>query len=134
MPPMMAAELLDEANLMSSLAEEASFDVSRASKSASYDSARKSRQRGRRSSGGRLLLRWAYGHEGIPASQLLLEEWELTRLVRTAPDAAALKPDEDSVVPESVAVTIANQLGDAHPNYSFFMTAGFHGGLTATRA
>ena len=42
---------------------------------------------------------------------------DLTRLVRAAPDAAALKPDEDSVVPESVAVTIANQLGEQHPTY-----------------
>ncbi len=134
LPDAWAGELVGEADVMGALAEEASFDMSRASKSASYDSARKSRQRGRRTTGGRVLLRWATGHEGVAESCVELEEWELTRLVRVAPAAAALRPDLDSVVPEAVAQEIAYQLGEGHPHFSFFVTAGFHGSLTVERA
>lgn len=134
LPDLYAAELVDEAGVMSALAEEAAVDLSRASKSVSYDSARKSRQRGRQSTGGRFRLRWAYGHEDLADAQLLLEEWELTRLQRQAPSAMALHPDLDSVVLESVAGTIASELGEGHPLHTFFMLATLHGGLTVERA
>jgi Ca-activated chloride channel family protein len=103
LPAPMAAELLGEADLMDSIAEESQVDVARASKVMSYDTSQKTRTRGRQTRGGRLVLRWAYGHDDITHSVLALEEWEVTRLVRVLSPTAkqALRPTMDALRDES---------------------------------
>ena len=136
LPSEMTGELQAEAQMMESLADEATYDVSRAAKASSYDSMRKSRNRGRQTSGGRLRLRWATGHEDTAKATLLLEEWELTRLRRLLPSdvAVALRPSADAVQPASTAGAIAARLGEGHPAYEFFAVASFHDGFTVERA
>ncbi|MDP9183415.1 MAG: hypothetical protein M3P04_11640, partial [Actinomycetota bacterium] len=136
LPPMMAEELNREADMMQALADEAIVDSSRAAKVGSYDATQKSRNRGRTSRGGRLLLRWADGHEDIAGSSLFLEEWEAGRIVRLLlPELSrALRPNADAVQPEDVAGAIATAMGTEHPNHGFFALASFHGGFTVERA
>ena len=136
LPPMMAAELTREADMMQALAEEAHIDSSRAAKVSSYDASSKSRNRGRTSRGGRLLIRWTYGHENVAGSSLLLEEWEAGRLVRLLPPEldTALRPGANGAQPEEVAAVIATSLGRDHPHHGFFAAAGVHGGFTVERA
>lgn len=133
LPSPQAAELLGEADLMAALAEEAAIDVGRAAKSSSYDSSRKNRQRGRQTSGGRFVLRWADGHDD---STLELEEWELQRLRRLLPPELRnrLHPSMVEVVDEQTAQEIAGMLGAGHPAFDFFDAASAHGGFTVQRA
>ncbi len=134
MPAPQAAALRQEADLLASLSEEAMIDASRASKMNTADYSRKSRHRGRETTGARYLLRWAYGHEGNPISTLVLEEWELRLLKRSAPTAAGLRPSQGRIVSAETAGQIAAELGTEHPNYEFFSAAEFHGGITVERA
>ena len=135
LPPMMAAELTREADMMQALAEEAHVDSSRAAKVGSYDASSESRNRGRTSRSGRLLVRWAFDHKNAAGSSLLLEEWEAGRLVRLLPPELdmAQRPDADDVQPKEVASAIALSLGVTHPNHDFFAVASSHGGFTVER-
>jgi Ca-activated chloride channel family protein len=130
MPSALAAELLNEAAVMSSLADESTYDVARAAKSASYDNSRKSRQRGRQSTGGAFVLRWA---DGDPDGVLVLEEWELVRLIRVAPEAARLRNTRE-VVSAAVAADIARQVIEPDAHITFFSGAAVHGGVSVERA
>lgn len=124
LPDAMAAELLDEATMLEALADEARVDTSRAAKVGSYDSAMKSRNRGRQSAGGRVLLVAAGGE------QLLLEEWEAVRLSRLPGQLGpALRPG--AVQTAEVCRDIAAFLGEEHPLYDWFSTAD---GFTVGRA
>lgn len=128
MPDAYTAELTSEAHLMTGLAEEALFDSSRAAKATSYDVSSKSRNRGRRTQGGRVLLTEAHGNE------LALEEWEVQQLTRLLPPELqrSLRASSATVgVP--VAQLLADQLGVEHPAHAFFRTAGGAGGFRVTR-
>lgn len=129
-PGAMADELLAEAATLGAMAEEASYDMSRASKSMSYDSARKSRQRGR-TSRGRLVLRVV----DDPSEVLELEEWQLTQLARHAPAARALFGLIGTVADPALCAEICGQLpssGGLFP--TFFRSAAAGGGATVERA
>ena len=82
LPPGMSFDLLAEADFLDALVEEAGVDHSRAAKVMSTDTTSKSRLRGRQVRGGRLRMRSLDG-----AAELVLEAWEVQRLVRGLPDA-----------------------------------------------
>jgi hypothetical protein len=125
----MSAELYGEADLMDSLADESRFDIGRAAKAASYDSSMKSRTRGRQTRGGRIVLRCADS-----CGELVLEEWELQRLVRgLSPELeAALRPGRSLRGPQ-VCLELHVALAD-QPAGEFFRQCGSHGGFTVGRA
>ena len=129
LPSALSAELYGEADLMDALADESRFDVGRAAKAASYDSSAKSRTRGRTARGGRMVLRCADG-----CDQLVLEEWELQRLLRGLPEklARALRPGRSLRTPQlclELHVALTDQ-----PAGGFFSHCGMHGGFHASRA
>ena len=135
LPDAFTSELSQEAELMETLADEATHDMRRAAKASSYDSMRKSRTRGRQTHGGRLKLRTADGQGGGAEVELLLEEWEVTRLVRELPQPlrSALRAEPGAVRPESIAREIAAVLAAGHPAAEFFVGASVHGGFTVER-
>lgn len=114
---------------MEALAEESYVDHSRAAKTSSYDATRKSRTRGRRSIGGQIVIRSLGDEQGI----LMLEEWEVTRIVRLLPPElqACLRPSSDARDQRTAAV-IAATVGSAHPHHAFF--AATRQGFTVERA
>ncbi|MCW2672984.1 MAG: Ca-activated chloride channel family protein [Frankiales bacterium] len=116
-PDALAAELLAEADVVSALADEATVDVSRASKSASYDQARKSRQRGRASSGVFRLH--------TAGDVLELAEWELARLEREAPAIHLVR--QGGSLSAAAAAEIAEQLASGNPHRAFFARASAFG-------
>ena len=124
----MAAELVGEADLMDALAEESLIDSARAAKATSYDASRKSRSRGRTTSGGRIVLLAAEGLD------LVLEEWELQRLMRVLPTELArhLRPGA-TARDGQVAGALASALGPDHPAHGFFAAAAREGGFRAER-
>ena len=129
LPSAFSAELYGEADLMDALADESRFDVGRAAKAASYDSSAKSRTRGRTVRGGRMVLRCADG-----CDELVLEEWELQRLLRGLPEelARALRPGRSLRTPQlclELHVALADQ-----PAGTFFSRCGTHGGFHASSA
>ena len=129
LPSAFSAELYGEADLMDALADESRFDVGRAAKAASYDSSAKSRTRGRTARGGRMVLRCADG-----CDELVLEEWELQRLLRGLPEelARALRPGRSLRTPQlclELHVALADQ-----PAGTFFSRCGTHGGFHASSA
>jgi len=129
LPSPFSAELYSEADLMDALADESRFDVGRAAKAASYDSSAKSRTRGRTARGGRMVLRCADG-----CDELVLEEWELQRLLRGLPEelARALRPGRSLRTPQlclELHVALADQ-----PAGTFFSRCGTHGGFHASSA
>ena len=128
-------ELVREASMLQEMAEEADVDSYRAAKITSTSGTLSSRQRGRRSRGGQVRLRWAYGHEDVAVSTLMLEEWEVVRLNRLLDPALSrvFRPDPDKVQGEDVATAVADALGAEHPHHTFFATAAFHGGFTVER-
>jgi hypothetical protein len=82
-----------------------------------------------------VLLRWAFGHEEVAGSSILLDRWEITRIKRVLPTAlqGALSTSASGVRPGEVADQIAGALGDGHPLYEFFMVASVHGGFAVER-
>lgn len=136
LPVPMLAELLQESQLMASLAEEAEFDSSRAAKVSSASATQASRTRGRQTSGGQIVLRWATGHEGVTGSFVVLPDFEIVRLKRLLDrdQAAALRPSQGAIRSEATAQEIASALPDGHPLKSFFTLAGFHDGFSVERA
>ena len=136
LPRQMTIELMKEADLMDSLADESTFDSVRAAKASSYDATMKSRNRGRQSRGGGFALRWAVGGDGVDGSTLVLEEWQLQRLLRVLPADLhdALRLPAGGVRDESAAKAVATALGGLHPAYGFFDGATTHGGFTVERA
>lgn len=133
LPAPYAEELVGEADTLAALAQEASISPVRAAKSSSYDSTRKSRQRGRQFTGQQLMLRWAQGYGGVPEATLFLQKWQLGQLVRDAPAAAGLGGSAGSMVTAEQAAAIAGQLGAQHLTHAFFAAAAFHGGLSIRR-
>ena len=129
LPNALSAELYGEADLMDSLADESRFDVGRAAKAASYDSSAKSRNRGRQTRGGRIVLRCA-----DDCDELTLEEWELQRLVRGLSPALerALRPGQSLRSPQT-CLELHLALFD-QPAGGFFSQCAAHGGLTVGRA
>ena len=129
LPSSLSAELYGEADLMDALADESRYDVGRAAKAASYDSSNKSRNRGRQTRGGLLVLRCADG-----CNQLALEEWELQRLLRGLPQelARALRPSRSLRTPQ-VSLELHVALSE-QPAGAFFSQCGMHGGFNASRA
>ena len=130
LPAPMSQDLYAEADLMDSLADEAGTDNARAAKVMSYDTSTKSRFRGRQTRGGRLRLVAADA-----AAELVLEEWELQRLLRLLPTelGRALRPSSsqrDGVT----AQLLADGLGVDHPAYGFFAAAARGGGFLVGRA
>lgn len=135
LPDAFSVELNAEASVMDALAAEAQIDYSRAAKISSYSASIGSRNRGRTTRGGNVLLRWAYGHENIPDSTLTLAYWELQRLRQLLPPelAAELVPSQDVVGVQEVAGAIAAAVGSGHPAFDFFSVASLHGGFTVER-
>jgi Ca-activated chloride channel homolog len=136
LPEAVAVELFEEAELVSSLADEAEHDSRRAAKVASTDASMKSRTRGRHSRGGQVSLRWASGSRDVTDSCVLLEEWEVARLTRGLPPelVRALRPSHGDVRPADTALELAGLLGGGHPLHHFLTTAAAHGGFTVERA
>lgn len=129
LPPMYADELVAEASVVDALAEESTYDLSRASKAASMSATTGSRYRGRQTRGGRIVLRCADA-----CGELVLEEWELQRLVRGLPEqlARALRPGRSLRGPQpclELHVALADQ-----PAGGFFRRCATHGGFSASRA
>jgi Ca-activated chloride channel family protein len=130
LPSAVSAELRAEADLLDGLAEESLVDVGRAAKASSYDASMKSRNRGRQTSGGRIVLRCADG-----CTDLVLEEWELPRVVRWLPtDLAKLLRPSGSAREAQVAAAIADAITEDHLAFPFFAGAGGHGGFLVRRA
>jgi Ca-activated chloride channel family protein len=119
MPEALAAEMTSEADLLGGLAEEAAFDSSRAAKSSSYDASRKSRQRGRQSSGE---YRLTYLDQ-----QLVLPEWQLARLERESPSANMIRAALGQHLVPAIALLIADELPSASPAHAFFTGAALGG-------
>jgi Ca-activated chloride channel family protein len=136
LPAPMAAELIQEADVLDAIAGEARVDVQRAAKVSSYDSSSKSRNRGRTTSGNSLVLRLAWGHEDLSDATLWLEHWQVRRVrdVLPADLTAALRAAPDAVRDERVAQAIADALGPDHRLHRFFTAAALHGGFTVGRA
>lgn len=134
MPVGAATELFAEADLLDALVLESHADASRAAKASSYDATVKSRNRGRESRGGRIVLRWVEGHEGVSAATITFEEWELQRLLRVLPQelSAQLRPTRSARGPE-VADAIASIIGTNDPVFGFFEQAAVNGGFTVKR-
>jgi hypothetical protein len=125
----MTGDLFAEAALMESLADEAGIDHARAAKVMSTDTTSKSRHRGRQTRGGRLRLATVDG-----TAELLLEEWELQRLLRLMPEELGrlLRPSSsqrDGVTSQ----LLADALGPDHPAHSFFVAAARGGGFFVSR-
>ena len=130
LPPEFAAELCLEADLVQSLAAEASFDAPRAAKASSMSATAGSRTRGRQTRGGRIVLRCADG-----CGELALEEWELQRLLRELPAVLARLVRPGREVHESeTALDLSLALGPEHPAHGFFFRGWEHGGFTVGRA
>jgi hypothetical protein len=127
MPAPMAAELLGEVDTLTGLAEESRVDVGRAAKAASFDATAKSRHRGRQTSGGRIALRSG-------DDELVLEEWEVVRLVRLLPGelAGVLRPSRDRRDADT-AQAIAAVLGPDHAAFTFFDAAARGDGFDVRR-
>lgn len=121
-------ELLREAEQLSAMADEAEISSVRAAKITSTSATIGSRTRGRRSRGGQVRLQWADGQ-----GSLVLEEWEVVRLIRILPPELreALRPDA-GVVHDGAA--LAGVLGPDHPHVGFFALAAERGGYTVGRA
>jgi Ca-activated chloride channel family protein len=130
LPAMYAAELVGEAGVIEALADEARIDAARAAKATSYDATMKSRNRGRRTHGSRVVLRCADGCE-----DLVLEEWELQQLLRDLPSelGRALRPGP-TARDRQAAFDLGHALDDAHAASAFFLKAWEHGGFTVGRA
>jgi Ca-activated chloride channel family protein len=130
LPSMYAAELVSEAGVIEALADEARNDAARAAKATSYDATMKSRNRGRRTRGSRVVLQCADG-----CVDLVLEEWELQQLLRDLPSALgrALRPGP-TARDRQAAFDLGHALDDAHAANAFFLKAWEHGGFTAGRA
>jgi len=135
LPRQMTVELMKEADLMDSLADESTFDSVRAAKASSYDATMKSRNRGRQSRGGGFILRWVLPGTAN-GSTLGLEEWELQRLLRVLPAELhdALRVTGSGIRDKALAKTVADRLSEGHPAYGFFDGAASHGGFTVDRA
>ena len=129
LPSALSAELFGEADLMDALADESRFDLGRAAKAASYDASTKSRTRGRMTRGGRTVLRCADG-----CGELLLEEWELQRLLRGLPEdlSRALRPGR-SLRSADTARSLGEVLA-GQPASAFFARCREHGGFSSGRA
>ncbi len=128
LPDAYAAELVSEAHLLNSLAEEAVLDSSRAAKTTSSDAAFKSRNRGRRSRGGRFLL------TDLDGAALSVEPWELLQLSRLLPPE--LEPVlrlASTPVTAVVAQLLAEQVGAGHRLHDFLRSAAAAGGFTVER-
>ena len=133
LPDAYVGELVAEAGLMDVLAEEAGVDYSRAAKIGSASASMSSRNRGRQTRGGMLVLQWAFGHEDLPDSRLPLEEWQLARIARLSAAARVIQQSVGGNVDELTAREIAGQLGAAHPQHGFFVGASLHGGFSINR-
>ncbi len=130
LPASMADDLLDEADLMDSLADEAGIDHARAAKVMSYDTTTKSRFRGRRTRGGRLRLHTTNGD-----AELVLDEWEVQRLVRGLPETLARLLRPSGTLQDAVAArSLADALGADHPAHAFFAAAAGGKGFLVERA
>ena len=125
LPSAVAGDLFAEADLLDALADEASVDRARAAKVMSYDTTSKSRLRGRRTRGGHLHLSSLGG-----AADLVLDAWEVQRLVRGLPRELArlLRPSTAPRDPAS-AQALADALGADHPAQGFFTAAARGGGF-----
>lgn len=126
LPDAYVGELNAEAAVLDALADEAHVDYSRAAKISSYSASVGSRQRGRTSRGGNLMIVAAHG-------RLVLEAWELQQLIRLLPLELqrALRPSS-SAREERTARAIADILGTSHPANAFF--AAVTGDFTVERA
>lgn len=134
LPPEVSGELTREAGLLRMLADEAHIDSSRAAKASSMDSSRKSRTRGRASSGAGVMLRLADDVDG--SGMLHLQEWEVVRLARLLPDALrrALLPAAGHVHGQEIALQIAAVVADTHELRPFFEAAATSGGFAVESA
>jgi Ca-activated chloride channel family protein len=131
LPPSIAAELRDEMSVFDALAEEVTYDVSRAAKSASYDASMKNRTRGRQSRGGQLRLVCAEGH---PECVRAIEAWEFTHLARIAATVGVtIDLGVFRVISTDGARRVAAALADS-PLAEFFGCAAEHGGVKVERA
>ena len=130
LPSAMADDLLGEADLLYSLADEAGVDHARAAKVMSYDTTSKSRLRGRQVRGGRVRL-----HSLDGAAELVLEPWEAQRLARELPEGLGkfLRPSTSPRDAASAQV-LADALGAGHPAHGFFAAAAHGGGFLVERA
>ncbi len=128
-PEGMFGEFVAEADLFDALADEATVDASRAARASSFDMARKSRSRGRRSRGATYLLS---PRDGL-GSDLSIEELELLRVVRLAPAAGALTQFVGTAVPAELCGQIAGQLSPDHPLQPWFARAASGDGFDLTR-
>jgi Ca-activated chloride channel family protein len=130
LPSDFAGDLVGEAEMLDALADESHVDAARAAKVSSYDATAKSRYRGRQTSGGRIVLRCADG-----CGELVLEEWELQRLVRGLPadlvhDLGPWRTPRD----RETSFNLSLELGQDHPAYGFFFRSWEHGGFTVARS
>lgn len=129
LPPELTTELSEEADLMDALAHESTIDRNRAAKTSSWDASRKSRNRGRQTTGGRIKLRSGDGNE------LILEEWEMQRLVRLLPAELEVRLRPSSIPQdEATAREVAASLGKSHPARDFFAVAARSGGFRSYHA
>jgi hypothetical protein len=89
----------------------------------------KSRNRGRRTAGGRVVLRGAVGGD------VTLDEWELQALLRLVPLTlrGALRPFA-TIRDGATAQALADAIGAAHPLHPFFSRAAGDGGFGVERA
>ncbi len=130
LPSSMAGDLFAEADLLDSLADEADVDHARAAKVMSYDTTTKSRLRGRRVRGGRLRL-----HTPDGAAELVLDEWEVQRLVRVLPETLARLLRPSSTLRDAASArSLADALGTDHPAHDFFAAAAGGKGFLVERA
>jgi Ca-activated chloride channel family protein len=129
LPAMYADELVGEADVIDALAEESRIDAARAEKATSYDATMKSRNRGRKTRGGRIALQAAHGRE------LVFEEWELQQLLRVLPPELqrAIRPG-GTLRDHDVSYDVATALGAGHSAHAFFARCSEHGGFTVKRA
>jgi Ca-activated chloride channel family protein len=130
LPSMYADELVAEAAVVDALAQESTIDSARAAKASSMSATVGSRYRGRKTRGGRIVLKCA-----DECGELVLEEWELQQLLRGLPAelVRALRPSATIRDRES-ALALGHALGDTHVASAFFLRASEHGGFTAGRA
>jgi hypothetical protein len=130
LPAMYADELVAEAAVVDALAEESTVDAARAAKASSMSATSGSRHRGRQTRGGRIVLRCADG-----CGELVLEEWELQRLVRGLPPelAQALQPTRTPRCGETAAL-LAEGAKVTHPAQEFLSACAGHGGFGIERA
>jgi Ca-activated chloride channel family protein len=130
LPAMYSDELVAEAAVVNALAEESTIDVARAAKASSMSATTGSRYRGRQTRGGRVLLRCADG-----CGELMLEEWELQRLVRDLPQSLARSLRSGATIRDgATAHRIAEALGEGHSCHGFFTAAHAADGFAVDRA